>query len=1100
MSKDSYILTMGHNPSYLLEELKRHLSQEESSFRKLIVIPSLLGKEYVSQHLIEGGVLTGVKILPLPAAMDYLMRLMLFEDHKPHAFPAQQLLSLHIEKIVYQLLEEEEEKLAPLKKYIKDTLPSKKEEKVQALSVKLSADFVHYGLYGGRALPAWIERGSWQAIVWDKLFSLWDYPYKIFEQSYTSNICDLEIDIHLIGFTFLPRIYEEFLQALPETMKLYEYYFNPCGYFWGDVCSEKERFFLHRYHQKRKVSSQQIKEFDSYVLSRNTILANFGKQTQKRFNHLVDKECALIEQELEEEKKRGSLLERIQQDIFLGVEKGEDAQLDHSLQFHRAPSKKREVETLFSYLLALTEEEEIEPSDILVLAPKISEYFPFIAQVFADKAPFSICVHDLEMISQSSFLQGFWELLSLKGKLWDQKDLFALLTLRPFREKRGWSLEQIGVIKNLCETACILWGFDKAHREELLSIGTEGEEIDAVCERGTWTYGLRRLLLGLVVGAQEDDVKELDFYPLEEVERTDAERLGEFSALVRELYEDVNFFSEAKWSLHKWVEYLQALAKKYFFVDAQDIANKQAWDFFEEQLNMLMQLGGKLEDSLYPFSSIRKFLQNAFSKEGATVASANKNGICFASIRPQTIYPAKVICLLGMDEAAYPRRAEKSPLREIAEGELDPCPSSIEEDRQTLLDVLLYAKTSVLISYCFISAQDGEKMHPSFLVEELVQLVKNLYAIKQEVWQTHKHIAFHHEELANYPKYFSLRSYKLATQLYHKEKEKTLFIPEFYQKLVCVLPVAREKTVISLKNIKMFARNPLQYYFNHILGLYFREERSDAKLADREFILPALDRVRCRIDSLQKGFEKTYEPLRALGKLPMGMFEEIAKTQLHEEYHALEENKKLLGVSSCEMMTLELASSCKTPAQQKKNYWILPALQVAFSSGKLVEIEGTLELVSPQGLCVYQEESAQDRMKIWPTYLIFLQVVSLYFPHQIKRDLLFLQEGKVKQEPACDTEEALQRYLDYYFLAQTTPSPLLPMWAEAFLATSPDKLDKAIKQSFSMMYGAQKKSLDPYQKWIFAHLDPFCAQSLHQQWHERASHVFAPMTTWSEHA
>lgn len=1113
-------LFMSHDPEWLFSKLERQVFDPDSLFRKIIITPSALVKDKFHKKLLDKKISMGFKVLELPAAIDYLMRLIHFEDRRNHAFPAPMLLTLHLEAIFYDLIEKKEKfssySLEALFKYLSEKNKDQLRAKIQDLSEMLSTEFLRYGMYGSEGLDKWFEKKSWQNCIWEQAFAIWDYPYKLFEQSKVLNPLNIELEIHLFGFSFIPKIYDKFFHKLSYFFQFYEYYLSPCKLFWGDVCSEKERFFLSRLYEKRGVNRKEITELESYLKIGNTLLSNFGKQTQRRFNDILDKEYALEEMflnhlDFEKIEAESTLLKGLQLDLLEGrfYEENEKTFLkeeDFSLQIHSAPSKRREVEVLLSVLMDLTYRYEIAPSEILVLAPDISEYFPFIYQIFNTQSPFSIEVHDLEVISQSQFLQGFWQILCLEELRWEQKDIFKLFVLVPFLKKLEITQEEVSQIKKWCETAQIKWGYNHQHRNEKIGLIDSEEKMLEDSEIGTWKYGLERLLFGLTSIEQEGvlDREEMNYFPLQEVDMTQAKLLGDFIQVIHNLYEEVRCFSYATLSLFEWVNLFKKVAETYFLIE--EPLEKQAFDFFIEQLKTLLQLHNKIVDKKYPFSSLKRYFEKAFRKKGGSFSDSNKEAICFASLKSQQLYPVKILYILGMEEDSFPRALQNSPLREIVEAEMDFFPKVIEEDRQLLLDALVYTKEHLIISYCSMDSRDGKEKNPSFLVEEILQYCDERYRYlisnkkpSEKIKHSHKSIAFHEEELSKDNPFFrfSMRDYQLGEYYYHREKHSPDFIPEFYTSNIqepFIEDSSRLEYKVSLQDLKVFARNPLQHYFNHVLGVYLRKEESYLECLEGEFMISSLDKALFRIENLDKDFIEAYERMNLLGELPLGVFKDVAKDQLQEERELLLKHFLAFGIKPSEIMTIELNNSCLKPFQKDSSNWIVPSLKISLEDGTIFYVEGLLENISKEGLVFYGKDSFQDTFKIWPIYLVFRLIVSKYFSEKIKTQLLFAKEGVIKEYKEEDEMKALERYFTYYKKAKFIPSPLFPAWSETVLLKSKEEVAKVIKKSFI----SDMQFLDDYQKWSFEHLQPFCAHALHDLWHEDLEKTFKPLVSWYE--
>jgi exodeoxyribonuclease V gamma subunit len=1097
----------------LFYKLEERLFEKSSSFRKLIIVPQGIIKETLYRKLGKNqNIATGFKFLELPAALDYLMRLVQFAQYKAPHFSAPMLLSLHLEAILQELLnqevnltQDEQILLEPLIRYLQSDVTQKK---IRDLSDGLSLEFLHYGLYGGEALKKFCEQLSWQRYLWDKSMAFWDIPYELFDKRHLENPMQFKIEIHLFGFTFIPSIYEKFFETLSSFFTVHQYFLNPSQIFWGDFCSQRKKILLRRFHQKQGAREREIKELEHYLNKQNPFLANFGGLSQKTFNRYVDKdnlfeECFVDLVNLTEERsENNSFLQTMKRDLLYGLELGELTYLDKrdlSIQLHEAPSKKREIEVLLSVLLHLTDKEAILPSDILVLAPDISLYFPFVYEVFQTQNIFAFEVHDLELLLQSEFLQGLWHVFCLDEFRWEPQDLLKLFSLPPFLNKLKLCKKEVELITLWCEKAQIKWGYDQKHRDQIIRRTRSQGQMLEDSEIGTWKYGLERLLLGLVVAEDDTTIRDYtQYFPIEIVEMTQAALLGKFIQVLEDLYKAMQILSSSQLSILEWIDHLQKLVDQFFSVEGLG-KEEQMKDFFIEQLKALKQLSSRLPVQKYSFSSLKRYFEKAFQKKGAKFSQANKEVVRFASIQPDKLYGVKVIYVLGMEEESFPRASPIYPLREIDPTLMDYSPTSIEEDRQVLLNIFLYAQEYVVLSCCNRDSRDGKVKNPSFLVEELLELFDQGYRIEgklpsKQIRYYHKSIGFHESYFTDQSMFqnFSMRDYQLAKHYYHVSKEKTAFIPEFYNTCVDFAESTQDKSEIfvTLQELKTFARNPLQHYFNHVLGIYLDKEKKDS--LDQEFALSALDKALFKLQNLEGDFDSSYDKEQFSGNLPLGIFKDIAKDKLKEEEAVFVEQLKSFGLMQGDLFTIELSLACSEPYRKSSQRWIIPSLKIDLA-GVLVHIHGTLDLVSKQGLLVQGKLCMQDAIKVWPLYLVFCLSVANHFKLELSPKLLFIKDGKTKD---CDLElatESLKNYLEYYRRAHQLPSPMLPAWSEAFLLKSSEDFASILKKSFS----ESTEFLDDYQKWIIEHTEPFCAYAINDLWGEKMRKLFEPLKIWN---
>ena len=173
---------------------------------------------------------------------------------------------------------------------------------------------------------------------------------------------------------------------------------------------------------------------------------------------------------------------------------------DSSIQLHSAPTKQREVQILYNNLLNIIKKEgDLEPADIIVMAPDITAYAPYIRQVFgAEESQLDFQVMDMPAISEDSLIKQFWHLIDLPFGSWNAEDIMYLFNFPDFQKRHHISPEEVLQIRKWIEEAGIQWGGDISHRNELLNQRYCGNMIEDT-ENGTWEGGFSRLLLGLAM-------------------------------------------------------------------------------------------------------------------------------------------------------------------------------------------------------------------------------------------------------------------------------------------------------------------------------------------------------------------------------------------------------------------------------------------------------------------------------------------------------------------------------------------------------------------------------------------------------------------------
>ncbi len=178
--------------------LKGVLPERRGTLRTLIVIPSNPIKNFLMQYLTDcEDCFFGLTFMPLQQAIDHLLTT---SSPKAYRKPSSANLAIFIESLLLNPCDE----LLPLIAYL-----GSDKKKISSLAKKLSSIFLHYGVYGGKALQEWEKKEGWQQLLWQKSTGYWDFPCKLLE-----NPPKGQIPTHIILFDIphIPPLYQQFLE------------------------------------------------------------------------------------------------------------------------------------------------------------------------------------------------------------------------------------------------------------------------------------------------------------------------------------------------------------------------------------------------------------------------------------------------------------------------------------------------------------------------------------------------------------------------------------------------------------------------------------------------------------------------------------------------------------------------------------------------------------------------------------------------------------------------------------------------------------------------------------------------------------------------
>ncbi len=955
----------------LVEELKANLFPKGAGpfEKRLIAVPHLGLKAYLMQAIAKDPdmqVAAGLQIANLSQTWTKITKKVL---------PTALELSLFLQHSLIPMIEKEEE----LARYFGTQA---REKRVGPFCDALAQYFQWYSIYGKQALS------SWQESLWKKVTDRWVFPTdKIKVHS--------NWQVHLFGFSFIQESYFRFFQSLDAKM----YLFSPCAIFWGDFYSDKEQNFL-----AKEVPEGQLDFFEESFEEQHPLLANWGRVGRKML--IMAEESNLLSEEHYVEPSEQNCLHKVQKDFLEGY--FEKREIDESISVYSAVTPLREVEILKDQLLHLFETEEIAPRDVQVFAPDITIYAPYIHAAFSHMA---YAIADLETGEVDPVAKALRILVGLPKKRFALENVLQLFSAPPFQEKFGLN---IGRVRKWLTLANVRWGFSKKERRVLYLQDAKEEQILANTEEGTWERGLQRLLLGL--GQIEGSGA-----PLCAVEVTEIEGFNRLYTLIHSLADDLApLYDGTKWTIPTWLRYFGCLLESYFAIDPTEDLYKQ--------LQQLAASCDRLDGEEVPFSGVERVLEQLLGKKGKTHLAPHLQAVRFGSLSEGCVLPGKVICLIGMQEEAFPGREEKASLYV---GELDYRPKKTEQDRYLFLQTLLSARKSLFMSY----VRDAEgKWGASPLVDELLSHLEGSEVV-------------HHPADPFNPVYFQaeeeqLRSYSQEQFAIAKAKvtseRRSPLITDFYERIALEPPSTHEREV-DIQKLFKFARHPLRYYFHEVLGIY---PDYSSKPDQGEYLLDPLAKYHLVREAIQTPLEEVLERAKGRGELPLHLLEPLAKKQIAKEVEEWQSAMEVFGVAPEEIFSK----------------------QVDLTIGK-TRLVGKIDFCTPKGLLVRGKDCLEDRIRFCPQGLVMKELGLLLLP--------------IKEEEPLVIEGDLEKYLDYFFLATKHPSPLLPQFAKSLLEGDSEDLKKQLKQVEDEVFS-----------WLFFR-DPMPrAQVIFDNWSEYLRELF----------
>jgi exodeoxyribonuclease V gamma subunit len=383
---------------------------------------------------------------------------------------------------------------------------------------------------------------------------------------------------------------------------------------------------------------------------------------------------------------------------------------DRSVQVHSCHGRTRQVEVLREVVLGLlADDPTLEPRDVLVMCPDVETFAPLIAATFAlgaedaaahPAARLRVRLADRALRQTNPLLSVLSLLLELGTARVTSSQVLDLAGAPAVRQRFGFDDDDLERLREWTVAAGVRWGFDTEHRRawKLQDVG-----------QGTWREGLDRLLLGAVTEGSADDVM-----PLDDVDSAAIDLAGRFCELVDRLDAAL---AEVR-GQHTAGEWSRSLEHAVLSLAAP--APDAGWQ--EVQLrSALGDLREQAEGSraALGLADVRALLGPLLAGR-PTRASFRTGTLTVCTLVPMRSVPHRVVCLLGMDDGAFPRQSTRDGDDVLARdpwvGERDPG----AEDRQLLLDAISAAGQHLVITCTGADRRTGAPVPPAVPLGELL--------------------------------------------------------------------------------------------------------------------------------------------------------------------------------------------------------------------------------------------------------------------------------------------------------------------------------------------------------------------------------------------
>ncbi len=712
------------------------------------------------------------------------------------------------------------------------------------LAQKLAQIFDQYQMMRPDMLALWqqnqylyqTDSERWQQALWHKITAqlghnhrglLWQQLIKQFKQSADLSK-HLPERIFVFGLNTMPPLFLDYLQGLSLHCDVHLFLLNPSQVYWADLASKKQLQSSANDHP---------------------LLAALGQQGREFQQMLFDQASFAFEPESFEPLEITNNLQQLQNDILNNQLETLQLLKDHSISIHACHSRMREVEVLKNQLLlSLEQDRHLELREIVVMAPDIQLYAPFISAVFSD---IQHAIADKSLRLSNTLLDTFIRFLKLSQGRFGWQAVMDLLEQPTVYVNFDLTETDIELIKHWIAETHVRWGKSASHKKEL--------GLPELSEN-TWQASLDRLFMGYAVGSEENFVDNI--LPYRDIEGSSALILGGFNDFIQYLFKASKELSRAT-SLESWASRL------YYFAD-QLLSSKTANEQLErQQLNeILADLGDKISTIHSEEISIEvivAWLESRVSEQKSSNGFL-RGQLTFCSMLPMRSIPFKVIALLGLNEGEFPKVDRHPTFDLVGQNFRQGDRSRRADDRYQFLEVLLSARQQIIITYIGLSIHHNEDIPPSVVTSELLDVLEDSYKMEGVITK-HPLQAFSQRYFTEHSEHFSFSQTDYETMLaLSADKPK----PEnWWQGKLDVNPLE----IIEINDLFAFFRQPQHYFLNKQLGIRLTD--TGKEIEEREpFALDMLESYHINqqwIEHELKGTSFSLAKLKAQGRWLSGV-------------------------------------------------------------------------------------------------------------------------------------------------------------------------------------------------------------------------------------
>lgn len=826
--------------------------------------------------------------------------------------------------------------------------------------------------------------------------------------------------LFVFGVSTLPPFYLELLGALANFIDVHVFVVTPSRGYFADLVPDDVKVRAHHEAFEEALVQGRAEDLDLSALHFDDsppLLASLGTLGAEFQRLLADIDGEVVEHEHWHEMDGADALRTLQRDVLDLRVPAEPPPSDlsegwNTIEVHRTHNDMRQVQALHDRLLALLgpagPHPGLCPHDVVVMSPDLDAFAPLIDAVFdlplddPRRIPYRLA--DRSERQANPVAEALLRWLALAGTRLERSATFDLLALEPVRIAFGFSADEVADAEEILASAGVRWGLDAAHRAR------EGHPED---ERGSWRWGLDRLLLGSAL-ADEPPRLVAGLRPVGAAEGKAAEALGRLRRFVDTLAA-LDAATQATLAPKEWRAFVHEMLETCL-----GAAHEDAWRIqrTRERIDAAFDAwdDASAAGQRAPFALVRLLLEETLS-EPRLAHGFLRGGVTFCDMLPMRSVPFRVVCLLGMDDGRFPRQDTRTGFDLLESSRRAGDRSRRADDRYLLLEALLAAQERLIIVHQGFQAQSAKEVPPSPLVDELLEAIVARFGpdAADATIVTHRLHPFDPRAFAPDSPAPSYAVDGLAGA--RALSEPSSAPPPFWD---ATLPELEAET-LALRHVVGALRTPQRTLLGVRLGLSFHTAW-DLPSEDDPVVLDSLQRWSLRDDLLRLFEAGAADPLQlieARNTMPLGAL-------------AINERKELGALLA------HVREACTEHGVAPHARSVDVELAAHNSSDRVVRVVGPIHGLRSEALVRFTASKLSDRDRV----AHWVRFVAASCAGVATSALLVAPDGVVRFERPSDPDDAWRAIVDMAWALLSDAIPYAPQ-IMAKLDDPPAKLRKA---------------------------------------------------------